>query len=265
MSEPTINVTRPDGLPGALYIEFDNQPAMNAFTPDIWRKLVSALREARKDDSVKVVVLRGAGERAFSSGLSMDELNKMTGDDDYAVFYTLGLEVREALYALGKPAIAAVKGLCVGGGFEIALCCDLIYAAAGSKFMLPEVNIGLVPGAGGAIHLAQKMPINRAFEMVLFSERISCDEAMRWGIVNKIFPLETFEQDVEDIVKKILSKPPIAVRALKELLTHTSVSADSAAALAVERRLSVDLMSTHDFQEAVTAFREKRPPVFIGK
>lgn len=265
MSEPRINVRRLDGRPGVLNIEFDNQDAMNAFTPDMWRSLVSALREARKDDTVRIVIISGAGDRAFSSGLSMDELNKMTCDDDYAVFYTLGVEVREAIYALDKPVIAAVKGNCVGGGFEIALCCDLIYAAEGTKFMLPEVNIGLTPGCGGAIHLAQKIPVNRAFEMVLFSEKILADEALNLGIVNKVFPLETYEEDLLKWVDKILAKPPVAVRSLKELLSHANTTPDVAAALQVERRLSVDLMNTSDFKEAVTAFREKRKPVFTGK
>ena len=265
MPEPTVNVTKPADQPGALYIEFDNQPAMNAFTPDMWRKLIGALRDARRDDSVHAVILTGAGDRAFSSGLSMDELNKMTCDDDYAVFYNLGLEVRESIFALGKPIIAAVRGNCVGGGFEIALCCDLIYAAEGSKFMLPEINIGLVPGCGGAINLAAKMPMNRAMEMILFSERITAEEAMRWGVVNKVFPAESFDADLRKCVDKLISKPPLAVAGLKQLLSHTSTTADERESLKVERRLSIDLMNTHDFKEAVTAFREKRPPVFKGE
>lgn len=265
MSEPRINVKRLQDRPGALYIEFDNPDAMNAFTPDMWRQLVSALREARKDDTVHVVILSGAGEKNFTSGLSMDELNKTKGDDDYAVFYTLGLEVREAIYALDKPVIAAVRGNCVGGGFEIALCCDLIFAAEGSKFMLPEMNIGLTPGCGGAIHLAQKIPFNRAFEMTLFAERIYADEAKSLGIVNQIFPQETYEEELLKWVDKILAKPPLAVRGLKQLLSHGNIQPDSMSALQVERRLAVDLMGTEDFKEAVSAFREKRKPNFIGK
>ena len=265
MSEPTLNVFRKPDLEGALYIEFDNQSSMNAFTPDIWRALIRALREARKDDSVRAVILKGAGERAFSSGLSMDVLETMENDDDRSVFYTLGLEVREAIFALGKPIIAAVRGLCVGGGFEISLCCDLIYAAEGAKFMLPEINIGLTPGCGGAINLAAKIPLNRAFEMILFSERITAEEAKRLGIVNQIFPAETFDEELAKVIGKILSKPPIAVRGLKEILAHTAITPDESEALKAERRLAIDLMSTEDFKEAVTAFQEKRPAVFKGK
>ena len=265
MLEPTINLIRPDDQPGALYIEFDNQPAMNAFTLDMWRFLIRTLRDARQDDGVRVVILRGAGERAFSSGLSMDDLNRAETDDDYAVFYNLGLEIREAIFALGKPIISAVRGLCVGGGFEITLCCDLVYAAEGSKFLLPESNIGLTPGCGGAINLAAKIPLNRAMEMIWFSERITAEEAHRLGIVNRIFPAESFEADLREVVLKLLSKPPLAIAGLKELLSHTSVTRDEREALKVERRLALDLMNTYDFKEAVTAFREKRTPEFLGK
>ena len=205
------------------------------------------------------------GERAFSAGLAMEMLDTLKGDEDAALIYTLGFEVREAIYALGKPIIAAVKGNCVGGGFEIALCCDLIYAAEGSKFMLPEMNIGLVPGCGGAIHLAEKVPVNRAFEMILFSEKMTADEAKNLGLVNDIFPKETFDEALAAVVDKILSKPPIAVRALKELMTHANLSVNETTALQVERRLAVDLMRTQDFKEAVSAFREKRTPRFTGK
>jgi enoyl-CoA hydratase/carnithine racemase len=264
MSEPALHLLRYEDQPGALYIEFDNPP-MNQFTTDLWSKLVSALRDARRDNSVRVVVLKGAGERAFSAGLSMEMLDNLKSDDDAALIYTLGFEVREAIYALGKPIIAAVKGNCVGGGFEIALCCDLIYAAEGSKFMLPEMNIGLVPGCGGAIHLAEKIPYNRAFEMLLFSDRITAEEAKTLGLVNQVFPKEEFDAALKAIVDKILSKPPVAVRALKELMQHAYLSVNEASALAVERRLAVDLMNTQDFKEAVSAFREKRTPTFTGR
>lgn len=264
MSEPALNIRRFPEQPGALYIEFDNPP-MNQFTTDLWGQLVIALRDARHDDSVRVVILSGAGERAFSAGLAMEMLDNLKSDADAALIYTMGFEVREAIYALGKPILAAVKGNCVGGGFEIALCCDLIYAAEGSKFMLPELNIGLVPGCGGAIHLAEKIPMNRAFEMVLFSDRITAEEAKSLGIVNQIFPKEEFDASLKAIVDKILSKPAIAVKALKELMAHANLSVNEAAALQVERRLAVDLMKTHDFKEAVSAFREKRTPTFTGK
>jgi len=264
MSETKLHVRRPHDQPGAMYIEFENPP-MNQFTTELWSSLAVELRRARQDDSVRVVILSGSGERAFSAGLSMDMLDKLTSDEDSASIYSLGFEIREAIYALGKPIIAAVKGNCVGGGLEIALCCDLIYSTEDAKFMLPEINIGLVPGCGGAIHLAQKIPFNRAFEMILFGDRLTAEEALQLGLVNKVFAKDEFDASLKAIVNKILSKPPIAVRALKELMAHANVSVNEMAALQIERRLAVDLMKTRDFKEAVTAFREKRAPTFIGK
>jgi enoyl-CoA hydratase/carnithine racemase len=264
MSEGKLHVRRLPEQPGILYVIFDNPP-MNQFTTDLWRELTAELRKARVDDTIGVVVLTGAGERAFSAGLSMDMLNNLESDEDSALIYACGLELREALFALNKPVIAAVKGNCVGGGLEIALCCDMIVAAEGAKFMLPEMNIGLVPGCGGAIHLMNRIAPNRAFEMILFSEKMMVDEALRLGLVNRVYPKETFDEDVRALCEDILKKPPVAVRALKELSAAVRFGANQTAALAVERRLSVDLMRTEDFKEAVKAFREKRAPVFKGR
>jgi enoyl-CoA hydratase/carnithine racemase len=264
MSEPKVNVKRPPDQPGALYIEFENPP-MNQFTMDMWRKLVSVLRDARRDDSVRAVILTGAGDRAFTAGLSMEMLDTLQNDDDRVTIYTQGLEVREAIYALRVPVIVAVKGLCVGGGLEIALCCDLIYATEGSKFMLPEMNIALAPGCGGAIHLTQRIPYNRAFEMMLFTDKMTAEEAKSLGLVNAIFPKEEFDAQLKAVVDKIISKPPLAVRALKEIVAHENLSLNETAALAMERKYALDLMNSQDFKEAVSAFREKRTPTFTGK
>lgn len=264
MSQPALNIKQYPEQPGALYIEFDNPP-VNQFTLEMWEKLVRNLREARQDDSIRVVILTGAGERAFSAGLSMEMLDTLETDDDRAYVYTLGLEVREAIYALGKPIIAAVKGHCVGGGLEISLCCDLIYAAEGSKFRLPEMNIALTPGCGGTIHLAEKIPFNRAFEMILFSDKMTAEEGKSLGLVNQIFKKETFDEELKAVVDRILSLPPLAVKALKEQMAHTNLSINEATALKIERRLAVELMKTQDHKEAVSAFREKRTPKFTGK
>lgn len=265
MTEPGVAaIIRPD-QPAALYIEFQNETAMNAFTVDMWRALIKLLREARKDDSKRVVVLRGAGSKAFSAGLAMQMLDNLNCDEDYALMHTLGMEIRECIFNMGKPVVAAVNGFCMGGGFEITLCCDLVYASEDAKFGLPELNIGLVPGCGGAIHLPKKIPENRAFEMILFGERITAEEAKSLGLVNRIFPKDTFYEEVDKLVDKIAAKAPLAVNGLKELMSHSTLAGDESAALLAERRLSIDLMNSEDFKNAVKAFREKRVPEFKGK
>lgn len=265
MSEPTVAaLVRPE-QPAALYLEFQNEKAMNAFTIDMWRTLIKHLREARRDDSKRVVVLRGAGNRAFSSGLAMEMLDNLKCDEDYALMHTLGMEIRECIFNMGKPVVAAVNGYCIGGGFEIALCCDLVYASDDAKFGLPELNIGLIPGCGGAIHLPEKLPVNRAFEMMLFGERMSAEEARSFGFVNRIFPKDSFAEEVDKLVDKIAEKAPLAVRGLKEIMSHSNLAGDESAALLAERRLSIDLMNSRDFKNAVKAFREKRKPEFKGE
>ena len=265
MSEPTVAAyVRPE-QPAAVYLEFKNEEALNAFTIDMWRSLIKHLREARKDDSKRVVVLRGAGSKAFSSGLAMQMLDNLKCDEDYALIHTLGMEVRECIFNMGKPVIAAVNGYCIGGGFEIALCCDLVYASEDAKFALPELNIGLIPGCGGAVHLPEKIPVNRAFEMILFGERMSADEAKSYGFVNRIFPKESFFPEVDKLVDIIAAKAPLAVRGLKEIMSHSNLTGDRSAAILAERRLSIDLMNSKDFKNAVKAFREKRTPEFKGE
>jgi enoyl-CoA hydratase/carnithine racemase len=260
-----LTVSRLPELPSVLRLTFDDPPTLNSLTKEIYLDIIDNLRAARLDDTVSAVMFAGAGDRAFSSGLSMKELDKATNDSDRRAYYTLGHDIREAIFALTKPIIAAVHGQCVGGGFEIALCCDLIYASEGSSFLLPEVNIGLTPGNGGAINLAAKLPLNRAMEILWFSERVSVDEMHRWGLVNKIFPAETFEQDVVKCLDKLLSKPQFAIRGVKRILSHTAVFGDQSESLKCERELAADTMNTEDFREAVTAFHEKRKPVFTGK
>ena len=262
MDKPSLKVSRPESMPGALMLTFDHAPSRNSLTTEIFSSIVRTLRDARSDDSVKLVLFTGAGEKSFSSGLSIDRLMEMETDDDRAAFYTLGLDVREAIYALNKPVIAAVRGNCAGGGFEIALCCDLIYACEGATFLLPESNIALTPGCGGAINLARKLPQNRAMEMIWFAEKITAAELQGWGVVNQVFSAETYWCEVEARVNKLLQKPQLAVRGLKRILSHTAVSGNEAESLKNERILAVDQMKTADFLEGLSAFKEKRSPVF---
>jgi enoyl-CoA hydratase/carnithine racemase len=253
----SLNVTRPPELPGALLLELDDPATLNALSAEVLLGLVENVRAARRDESVKAIVFRGAGERAFSSGLSLNDLAEMVTDADRRLFYNLFFELREAIFALDKPVIAAVRGQCVGGGFEIALCCDLVYAAEGATFLLPEARIGLTPGAGGAINLAAKIPLNRAMEILWFSERVTAEELARFGVVNKVFPADALWDEVTNRVNKLLSKPQAAIRGVKQILSHTAVFGDQSESLKTERRLASDTMDTEDFRNALAAFHDK--------
>ena len=156
--------------------------------------------------------------------------------------YQRGCDIRETIETYDKPIIAAVSGYCVGGGFEIAMCCDMLYASDDARFSLPESKLGLVPGWGGAIRLPRKLTVNRAKEMILLGEQMTAQEAYLFGIVNKVFPKAHIFEDVDSIVDGNID-----------------------AAHEVEKKLSIYLMETEDFQEAVRAFEEKRPPKFQGR
>ncbi|MBQ6603953.1 MAG: enoyl-CoA hydratase/isomerase family protein [Eubacterium sp.] len=264
MSEAQIVKTRYDSHPAALYLTISNVDAANSFTQEMFRQLIDYIKEANEDPSVRVIVLRGDGDRFFSSGLSMEMLDNIKTTDDKMMQWKLGKWAREAMAASNKIIVSAVKGACAGAGFELSLMADLIYASDKAKFVLPEFNIGLIPGCGGALNLHKKIPYNRFFEMIMFCERMKPEEGLKWGIINKVFPVDEFDAQVEELVKKLCERPPLSVKGFKELLRVQSTMGEEAA-YRKEYDLSVDLMCTEDFKNAVKAFRAKESPVFQGK
>jgi enoyl-CoA hydratase/carnithine racemase len=165
-----------------------------------------------------------------------------------------------------KPVIAAVNGFCLAGGMELALCCDFIYATQTARFGLVEINLGLLAGWGGTVRLPRKIPVNRAKEMIYRGEIISAEEAYQWGLVNRVFSSkEILDEEVEKIVSEMMAKPPLALRAAKNVINN-SITCDSIeAALSIERGAVTWLTSSEDCKEGVAAFVEKRKPVFKGR
>ena len=251
--------------PGVLTIYIDNRPALNALTSQMQTELIEALRRAKEDKSVRVVLIRGAGQKAFSAGGAMECLDELTDEASAAAMYQRGCDVRDIINAMDKPVIAAVSGFCIGAGFEIAMCCDMIYASDDARFGLPESNLGLVPGWGGAIRLPRKVTVNKAKEMILLGEQMPAEEAYRLCIVNKIFPKEDLFEAVDRIIDRLLERAPLAIRGVKAIVSHAVVDGNIEAAHEVEKNLSIYLMSTDDFHEAVSAFKEKRKPQFKGR
>ena len=248
-----------------LYIVFSNPRALNALTQEMQIRFIELLKEAQQDKTVRAVVIRGEGNRAFSSGGAMESLQQLTTEEACEAMYQRGVDIRDSIAAMDKPILAAVNGYCIGGGFEIAMCCDMIYASDDASFGLTEVNIGLVPGWGGAIRLPRKITVNKAKEMILLGERISAQDAATQGIVNRVFPKDQLYAEVDKIVDQLVSKPPLAIRGIKAIVSHGIVDGNVEVAHEMEHKLSVWLMSTHDFQEAVSAFQEKRPAHFEGR
>lgn len=247
-----------------LYLTISNPDAFNAFTVEMRQELINQFHAAENDDDIRVIVLRGEGEKSFSSGLSMEMLDDVKTTDDRVVQWKIGKACREAIYDSNKIVVAAVKGACAGAGFEFSMCCDLVYCADNAKFVLPEFNIGLTPGCGGAITLHKMIPTHRFMEMVYFCDKMRADEAVRWGFANKVFPLADFDAEFAAIVEKLSNRPPLAVKGLKEQMRIQRTLGDEAA-YRKEYDLCLELMSSQDFQNAVKAFRAKTPITFEGK
>ena len=262
---PEIRTERRADKPEVLTIFIDNQKALNALTTQMQIDLIRVLKEAKADKSVRVIVIRGAGHKAFSSGGAMECLDDITNEEAAAAMYQRGCDIRETIESMDKPILAAVSGYCIGGGFEIAMCCDMIYASDDARFGLPESNLGLVPGWGGAIRLPRKVTVNKAKEMILLGEQMPAEEAYRLCIVNKIFPKEDLFAAVDRVVDRLLERAPLALRGIKAIVSHAIVDGNIDVAHEIEKELSIYLMSTDDFKEAVSAFEEHRKPEFQGK
>ena len=246
-------------------LTLSNPKELNALTQKMQEDLALQLQRVEEDLSVRAVLLRGEGERAFSSGGSMESLKDVTSTEAGEAMYRRGVAIRDTLMGMTKPVVAAVSGWCIGGGFEIAMACDLIYASESARFGLTEVDIGLVPGWGGAIRLPRRTNLVRAKEMLLLGTKITAQEAYLQGIINRVFPNETLFEEVDRILDQLAAKPPLAVRGMKEILSLNNLDTSFEDARLVEHRLSVELTGSQDFQEAVDAFRHKRLPHFQGR
>lgn len=266
MSTPAILVSlRGEPEQKIATLTISNPGALNALTTEMQLQFIDAITRLETDPQVRGIILRGDGDRAFSAGGSMDSLAEITSPAAGEAMYQRGVKLRDTLLNLKKPTVAAVSGWCIGGGFEIALSCDLIYASEDARFGMTEVDVGLVPGWGGAIRLPRRTNLIRAKEMLLLGSRITAQEAAQQGIINRVFPKERLFDEVDRIMDVIVRKPPLAVQGVKEIISVGALDTGFEEAREIEHRLSIRLMGSRDFREAVAAFREKRPPKFEGR
>lgn len=236
-------------------IVLDRPERMNAFTLEMIDAWAAALRECRTDDAVRVVLVTGTGT-AFCSGGDIVEMGDRLAQTPVQRKDELFERVQRialALDDLDKPVIAAVNGAATGAGMDLALMCDIRYAAASARFAETYVRIGLVPGAGGAHYLPRLVGPSKALELFLTGEFIDAGEALRVGIVNKVFPDETLADEVDKIARRMARTPPLTLRLLKRAITQ---------GLRNDLRTNLDLISSHyalvtsteEHKEAVRAF-----------
>ena len=257
MSYQNILITKE----GPIGIAQLNRPkVLNALNSETMIELVNAFEEFDKDQSVNVIILTG-GPNVFAAGADLKEMAQATPVD-----LVLGrrFELWDRIRKISKPIIAAVSGYCLGGGNELAMNCDIIIASETATFGQPEVNVGIMPGAGGTQRLTRAVGKYRSMEMILTGKSISAEEALRIGLVNKIVPAESLMDEAKKIASEIASKPPISVRAAKEAIVRAQ-DTTLEVGLEFERRAFYLLFATEDGKEGMKAFLEKRKPVFKGK
>jgi enoyl-CoA hydratase len=238
-----------------------NRPKqLNALNPKTMDELTDACIAFDTDPDVGCIVITGT-ERAFAAGADIKQMM------DASVVNMLDnpfIDYWDRLLRVKKPVIAAVSGYCLGGGNELAMTCDMIVASESAVFGQPEINIGVIPGAGGTQRLTRAVGKAIAMEMVLNDRRLTAQEAYQWGLVNRVAPVDSYLDQAIQLGNEIAARAPVAVRLAKEAINHAFES-DLAGGIAHERRLFYMLFATEDQKEGMRAFAEKRKAEWSGK
>ncbi|MGA6993984.1 MAG: enoyl-CoA hydratase-related protein [Candidatus Deferrimicrobiaceae bacterium] len=241
-----------------------NRPkSLNALNRATMQELSAALEEIARGRDVGVVLLTGAGEKAFVAGADVSEMREFT-PLQVLEFSRFGHGVLGNIERLPQPVIGVINGFALGGGCELAMACDILLAADTARFGQPEVNLGIIPGYGGTQRLPRLVGRNIAKEIVLMGEMISAQRAYEIGLVNRVVPQAGLMEAAREIARKILEKAPVALRTAKSVMNR-GIDLDLESACALEANAFAVMFSTGDGAEGMTAFLEKRAPAFQGR
>lgn len=239
-----------------------NRPeVLNALDPPTWEEIGAAVRDVERDPDIRVLIVTGAGEKAFVAGSDIRSLRERSMWD---VLRYSSQDVLTELENMPKPVIAAVNGYALGGGCELAMACDIRIAADTARFGQPEVNLGIIPGAGGTQRLARLVGLGKAKELIFTGDIIDAYEAERIGLVNKVVPRDQLMDAAFQMAEKILAKGPLAVAMAKRVIQGGS-NVDLPSGLAMEKLGQTILFATEDRREGMDAFLEKRKAQFQGR
>jgi enoyl-CoA hydratase/carnithine racemase len=241
-----------------------NRPPANAYDWQMLRDLAEAISHVREDANVRVAIMRSALPKFFCSGADISTL-KDADRAQFANFLTVAHETVDQITRTPKIFIAEIAGHCLGGGLELALCCDFRFASSGKyRIGLAEVNLALSPGMGGTQRLPRLIPKSRALHMMVTGEPVTPEQALELGIVDRVFPEETLQGEVQKYAQKLAAGPTMAQGYIK-LSVNMGLETGLSEGLAIERAHQNQLFASLDVAEGLKAFLEKRPPKYQGK
>ncbi len=253
-----------EAAPGVLIVRFNRPEVLNAINTEMLEELRRFFGPlAFTPGDLRAIVLTGSGERAFCVGGDLKERKGMS-DDDWRLQHAIVEESAYAVLNTAVPVVAAVNGFAYGGGCELALCCDFIYAADAAMFASPEVLRGIMPGGGGTQNLPRAVGERRAKELLFTGAAFSAQQALEWGMVNAVLPADRLMDEALAIANRIAASAPISVRQIKKAV-HQGLQMDLTSGLLLEVQAYERVIGTRDRLEGVLAFNEKRPPKFEGR
>jgi len=238
-----------------------NRPrAFNALNAQLMQELTAALNAFDADPAIGAMVITG-NEKVFAAGADIKEMSAATPADMLTSGY---IDLFDRIRTVRKPIIAAVSGWALGGGFELAMTCDMIVASETAQFGQPEINLGIIPGAGGTQRLTRTVGKYLAMEIVLNDRRLKAEEAARFGLVNRVVPVERYLDEALELAQQLAARAPLALRIAKEAV-NKALETPLTEGLAYERRVFYLLFATEDQKEGMAAFLKKRQPQWQGK
>ena len=260
MAFETLLVTREGGI---VTVTVNRPKQLNAINLTMMRELDEVAAGLEDDADARVVIFTGAGDRAFVAGADVSGFQGLTP----ITALTFGQKIQRLysrIEALSQVTIAAVNGFALGGGCELTLCCDLVLAAETARFGQPEINLGIIPASGGTQRLPRLVGLHRAKEIDFLGEMIDAQEAYRIGLANRVVPADRLMAEAHALAEKILARPAIALRMIKEAMNE-GYDLDLPKALAIEAKAWAVAFASEDRAEGVAAFLEKRKPAFKGR
>jgi enoyl-CoA hydratase len=260
---PAPNVTVDRRAGGIATIVIDRPAKLNALDGATLRELKAALEQLARDPEVRVLVITGSGEKAFSAGADIAAMAAMPGADGRA-YSELGHAVMAAVESFPAPVLGVINGVALGGGFELALACDLLIASSRARLGQPEINLGLIPGFGGTVRLVKRVGLTRARELIYLGSTIPAEDALRMGLVTRVVQPEALPAAARDLAEELARKAPVALRGAKKA-TAMALERDTPGGCLVEVETFAQTFASEDRVEGLKAFLEKRDPAWRGR